>query len=334
VTFRSRFARRFTAVLACVLALASLSPRLAHAVPTLDPLLAIDAASVSLAASDSLAPSAPSSVASGADAGDSTAVGAATAAPADSVREKPRNMFGMFLDDAWYIATSPTRMNVETVLWTTGIAAGTALLFAYDEDVLDFMRDQGDRPVYRTLLDVGEFIEPVGNMGNTNKYYAAALALGWTFKVKPVTTIFSEILESHIISGGIRNVLKFAVGRAHPFEGDDPYHFEPFSGHGTSFPSGHSSVIMELATIASMNARWWPVSVLSYGAASTLLLQRVDARAHWPSDILASAASGHIIARTIVEQHRRRAEEDKAKGRVGLVADPNGLRLVWQLPNH
>jgi hypothetical protein len=39
-------------------------------------------------------------------------------------------------------------------------------------------------------------------MGNTNKYYAAALALGWTFKVKPVTTIFSEILESHIISAG------------------------------------------------------------------------------------------------------------------------------------
>jgi membrane-associated phospholipid phosphatase len=307
-------------VIVCVLALAAPTPPCAWAVPTLDPLLAVDA----IVLRDSV--TTPDSVTV-----DSTTVvvPAPAVTTADSVRVKPRNMFGMFANDAWYVVTSPTRMNFETVLWTTGVVGGTALLFAYDEDVLDFMRDMGDRPVYRTLLDVGEFLEPIGNMGNTNKYWAGALALGWVFKVKPVTTVTSEILESHIISGGLRNVLKFAVGRKHPFEGDDPYDFDPFTTNGTSFPSGHSSVVMELATIASMNCHSWPISALSYSAATTVLLQRVDARAHWPSDVFISAVSGHIIARTIVEQHRRRAKEDKERG-VSLVPDPTGLRLVYK----
>jgi hypothetical protein len=128
---------------------------LALAVPTLDPLLAIDPARFL-----SRRPPTPSLLGA-----EQRRVRrrcrrfhrgrAATAAPADSVREKPRNMFGMFLERRLVQSSSrPTRMNVETVLWTAGVAAGTALLMAYDEDVLDFMRDQGDRPVYGALLDV------------------------------------------------------------------------------------------------------------------------------------------------------------------------------------
>ena len=48
---------------------------------------------------------------------------------------------------------------------------------------------------------------------------------------------------AHFIAGGIRNVGKFIVGRRHPYEDQGPRSFE--FGHGTSFPSGHTSVLFE-----------------------------------------------------------------------------------------
>jgi membrane-associated phospholipid phosphatase len=236
----------------------------------------------------------------------------ASQATADSIaaahverRKGPGNPITIFLSDLGYVVSSPARMNRESAMWTAGVLGTTALLYAYDQELFDAtQRAQGNAAYDAIVDDVGDFIEPVGNMGNTNLYYFAGWAAGWAFRYRPLQVIPFQILESHAISGGIRNVAEISVGRFRPSAGLGPRHFE--AGDGTSFPSGHASVAFELATIASHHAKSRPVSIAAYTLASVMSVQRVDAEAHWPSDVLIAAATGHIIARTIVLRQDRR----------------------------
>ncbi|HYM81178.1 MAG TPA: phosphatase PAP2 family protein, partial [Candidatus Limnocylindria bacterium] len=98
---------------------------------------------------------------------------------------------------------------------------------------------------------------------------------------------------------------------------------------GTSFPSGHASVIFELATIASHHARSRPVSILAYTLATTVALQRVEARTHWPSDVFIAAATGHIIAKTITRRHDER-RENAATSSLRLETGGSDVRLVYR----
>jgi membrane-associated phospholipid phosphatase len=141
-------------------------------------------------------------------------------------------------------------------------------------------------------------------MGKTNPFYIAALGAGYAFNVRTLRTIPTEILESHLLAGGIRNVGKLLVGRKHPYEHEGPYQFD--FGKGTSFPSGHTSVVFELATIASMNARSLPVTIGAYALATTVALQRIDSLNHWPSDVFVAATYGTLVARTVVQLHEQR----------------------------
>jgi membrane-associated phospholipid phosphatase len=108
-----------------------------------------------------------------------------------------------------------------------------------------------------------------------------------------------------MIAGGVRNGAKLFIGRRRPFEDQGPDAFE-FNG-GTSFPSGHASVVFELATILSHHARRWPVTVATYGIATTVAVQRVSSRNHWPSDVFVPAVTGTLIARSIVRRRDERA---------------------------
>lgn len=209
-----------------------------------------------------------------------------------------------FASDAWYVASSPARLDRDGVLWLAGTAAVTAVLMRNDEAITAaFERSQG-QPAYDAVLDVGHAIEPVGYMGRTAPFYVGALVVGYATRNRPLTVIPAQILESHLIAGGLRNLGKLLVGRRRPFEGFGPYEFE-FDG-GTSFPSGHSSVAFELATILSHHADRWPATIALYGLATTIALQRVDSRSHWASDVVVPAVTGTWIARTIVNRHDAR----------------------------
>jgi len=230
-------------------------------------------------------------------------------AAADSARKpglepRARRAVGNFFSDGWVIVTSPTRVRGTGLLWL-GLALGAeAAIYANDQEIYDAIVRNREAPVMKAALDVGDWIEPVGFMGRTNPIYVAALGAGYAFNVRPLRTIPTEILESHLLAGGVRNLGKALVGRRHPYENMGPYEFD--FGHGTSFPSGHTSVAFELATIASMNARSLPVTIAAYSLATTLALQRVESRNHWPSDVFAAATYGTLVARTVVTLHERR----------------------------
>lgn len=78
----------------------------------------------------------------------------------------------------------------------------------------------------------------------------------------------------------------------------------PRSGSQSSFPSGHSAGAFASATLAGRNLRWSAVSPkkrrLFTGGIGALAVgsawARVEAGAHYPSDVLAGAAVGHFLS--------------------------------------
>lgn len=220
-----------------------------------------------------------------------------------------------FLEDGWVVLSSPARVHGAGFLWLAGVVGAGAAIYANDQAILDAALRNRHEPVVRNVIDVGETVEPIGFMGRTNPYYFAAAGLGYAVRVAPLREIPTEILESHFIAGGIRNVGKFVVGRRHPYENQGPRAFD--FGHGTSFPSGHTSVLFELATITSAHVHFLPYSIAAYSVASALALQRVSSENHWPSDVFVAAVYGTLTARTVVRLHRERTME-----RLGLNVTP------------
>lgn len=216
----------------------------------------------------------------------------------------------ILLEDLWYMVSSPTRLDARGWLQTAGVVGAGAVIYANDQEILDAMRRQQGEGWYDALVWVGYRWERVGLMGKTNPYYIGAAAVGLATDVEPLAVIPMQILESHITSGGIRNVAKLAIGRQRPTSDEGPYAFEP--GDGTSFPSGHSSVVFEVAGVLSHHAfrvphMGPPVWGVTHFAATSVALQRIDSESHWPSDVYLGAVLGMLTSRTVIDRWQERA---------------------------
>lgn len=202
--------------------------------------------------------------------------------------------------DAWYVTSSPLRLDRRGLAWFAGTALATAVVHANDGPIQRMLDRQHGNAAYDAVLKTGDNLEPLGYMARTAPFYVGTMAIGWALDNRTLTMMPAQVLESHVIAGGLRNVGKVLVGRRRPFENRGPNAFE-FDG-GTSFPSGHASIAFELATVVSMHARRWPVTAGAYALATTVAIQRVDSRNHWPSDVIVPAVTGSFIARTVVQR--------------------------------
>lgn len=97
---------------------------------------------------------------------------------------------------------------------------------------------------------------------------------------------------AELATAGATSLLKRATNRTRP------------SGGHNSFPSGHSSAAFSSATLADRNlnsikmpeeARI-PLQVTNIALAAGVAWARVEAGAHYPSDVLAGAAIGHFLS--------------------------------------
>lgn len=106
-------------------------------------------------------------------------------------------------------------------------------------------------------------------------------------------------LTSELVTGGLTLGLKKLTNRTRPDGGSDK----------ESFPSGHSSLAASLATLSAYNSDSLPLSPLqrslvktgSYSLAAATAWARLEAKRHYPSDVLAGLALGHFVARVIQE---------------------------------
>lgn len=206
--------------------------------------------------------------------------------------------------DIRHIYTTPARMELRHALWVGGILTVGGVLFAYDQELYDALkRNQSDR-YYRPIRKAGEFFEPLGYMGFTNKYLFAALFLGYLAGSDPVVEVSSDILEHFLVASIGKNLMMNLAGRRGPMveEGARSFDF----GEGRSFPSGHSLAITQLATVLAHHIRYRPFQIAIYGTAGTVLLQRITSDHHWPSDVYGGALYGWLISRELLKRKENR----------------------------
>lgn len=240
-------------------------------------------------------------------------------------RQDAAFMFHAAAYDLTYIVTSPARLTTRQALVWGGVLSLAALAYANDQAILDAVRDSRRSDGVQFFHELGDFVEPVGHMGNMNRFYFAGLALGYVTGQDRVTRIFAEILESHFISGLGKNLSQAYAGRLRPSAGQGPESWG--NDDATSFPSGHAINIFQLATVFShhVDRTWFTVG--AYTVAASVGVQRVASRSHWASDVIVSAAFGTAVARCVVNLHERYGAAQPA-----VAAGPEGpvLGLSWR----
>lgn len=184
------------------------------------------------------------------------------------------------------------------------VAAATALVGAtmlLDDELAGVAR--------RNELPLASTIEPFGG-GHSDKAMACFLLYGVAAKNEKARAVaFDAIVATTIASKGITPALKQLTNRTRPNGGDDP-----------SFPSGHATQAFTVASVVASHyeQRW--VRWLAYGLATGVAVARVDHDAHWASDVVAGAAVGAFVGRTVAATNRNeRAKWTLTPVRNGLV---------------
>ena len=234
-------------------------------------------------------------------------------------RRPLHDLGGAFLDfgrDFWYALSAPVRMDRSDWLATAGVVAAGGLLVLADEEIMRAALRNLDEPGFEQIDDVGTFLEPVGLMGKTNVYFGSGAIISYAFGWERANRMFTEILYAEWIAGMVRGATLHLVGRARPHNDLGAYRFA--FGRGSSFPSGHSSTVFQVAAVLSHHARSTPVTILLYGLAGTVAWQRITAETHWPSDVWLGAAYGWGVAQLVIRLH----EEDALRVQPAIV--PSG----------
>jgi hypothetical protein len=216
-----------------------------------------------------------------------------------------KNAGKIYLSDSWHIYSAPGRMDRTDALWLAGIVSIGGTIYAFDQKIYNAFKRNQNHKLYKPIRQVGDNIEKIGHMGVTGKYFFGALATGYIFDIEPMTRISAQIIEAFFVTGGVKNVANVVVGRTRPHEGNGPRYFS-FNNDGTSFPSGHSINVMEIADVLSHNIDYRPFQISCYGLATIVCLQRITSDSHWPSDVYFSAIFGWIVSHELQKRHDER----------------------------
>jgi membrane-associated phospholipid phosphatase len=98
----------------------------------------------------------------------------------------------------------------------------------------------------------------------------------------------------------VNTAFKYSFGRARPLEDNGRGQF--FQG-GTSFASDHATAAWAAASVYAHEYPGVFTQVLAYGLASVVSFSRVDAKQHFPSDVIVGSAMGWLIGREVYKLH-------------------------------
>lgn len=184
-----------------------------------------------------------------------------------------------------------SKPNLPRLLIGTGLSAGSSFL---DGETVDLF----ERRPMRTFGSVG------ATVGGTGAVAALAVGLFSAGRISPGDRFRSSSYDASqaiLITTAYTFGLKFATRRE-----------RPDGSNRRSFPSGHASVAFSWATVFQQH--YGPkVGVPAFAVASLIATSRLAHRSHYLSDIVAGAALGHVVGRTVFRGNSRPAEGVPAK---------------------
>jgi membrane-associated phospholipid phosphatase len=147
-----------------------------------------------------------------------------------------------------------------------------------------------------TASDWGESLETAGGPIWSTVFVASMFTAGRLAEGERFRAMTYDMLDAAVVSFGYTALLKEAVGRERPNGQDDK-----------SFPSGHTSNAFALAAVAERHYGW-RLGVPAYLVAGVVGASRIQQEKHYLSDVVAGAALGYIVGRTVVRVNSRPLE--------------------------
>jgi hypothetical protein len=132
---------------------------------------------------------------------------------------------------------------------------------------------------------------------------AALAGTGELIKDKRMADAGIVSLEAFIINGAATEGLKLATKRKRPNQGNT-----------MSFPAGHASVTAAFSASISEMYDWDPrLSVPLYLATAVVGFSRIQAREHYPSDVIAGITLGTLVGVSVGRYHKEGDEKSSMR---------------------
>src|SRR5580658_2809015 len=203
------------------------------------------------------------------------------------------HLFRRFAKDQEAIWTAPARLRLVDVDWLLPLGVATGAMLATDTEFSKHLSNSPSR-----LKNADDF----SNYGVASLAAAAGGLYLWghfTHDDHKRETGFLAV-EAAVNSLAVTYALKYAFGRERPL--NDNYHGSFWKG-GDSFPSEHSTAAWAIASVIAHEYPSPYVSLVSYGLAAAIGAARVDAKQHFPTDVLIGSSIGWFVAQEVYRRH-------------------------------
>ena len=170
---------------------------------------------------------------------------------------------------------------------------------------------------HRRVKEVGEIGDKLGNGWVLAGISGALLATSYSGSNQKFRAMSFSLAQGFIMTETIVCSLKFGTNRYRP-NGENEH----------SFPSGHTAALFTYATVISHyygGKAWIP----AYAVATLVGLSRIEKSKHYASDVVAGAALGYLIGRTVVKATDRRATSKKMTLSPVIGQETMGVSLHW-----
>jgi hypothetical protein len=203
------------------------------------------------------------------------------------------HLFRRFAKDQEKIWTAPAHLHLVDVDWLLPLGLMTGVTLATDTEVSRHLSNSPSR-----LKNANEF----SNYGIASMVAAAGGLYLWghfTHNDHKRETGFLAI-EAALNATAASYALKYAFGRERPLQ--DHYQGKFWKGDD-SFPSEHAAVAWAVAGVIAHEYPSPYVSLLSYGMAAAIGAARIDAKQHFPTDVLIGSTLGWFVAQEVYRHH-------------------------------
>ncbi len=174
------------------------------------------------------------------------------------------------------------------LLFLAAGAGATALVHEKDPDIREAF--QPERPFGKNFDDAMNWgFHPLVLGGATALAFGIAKGVGAEKPALTAGTMFEALAITETLTFG----LQLATHRG-----------RPDGSNNRSFPSGHTSGVFALATVAEIYYGPW-VGVPSYALASLVGISRIDGNKHAASDVVAGAVLGTLIGLGTAKWHKQ-----------------------------
>jgi Capsule assembly protein Wzi/PAP2 superfamily len=203
------------------------------------------------------------------------------------------HLFSRFAKDQESIWTAPAHLRLVDVDWLLPLGVATGVSLATDTEFSKHLSNSPSR-----LRNANEF----SNYGIGSMAAAAGALYLWghfTHNDHLRETGFLAI-EAALNATADSYALKYAFGRERPLQNNFQGKF--WKGDD-SFPSEHAAAAWAIAGVIAHEYPSPYVSLVSYGMAAAIGAARIDAKQHFPTDVLIGSTLGWFVAQQVYRRH-------------------------------